>query len=173
MCGALLLGSACKNHGYLGKVECPTAGVNDSLFVEIYYQYGFIKERSREEIPTETLRKLDSLYTFTTNVRGHEGWTVNSGKKYNDYYQPENFVIENPNSFEGKPRHDHDFSLFCPNKLSEAIRLHIDNDLNSSIREMQVSVQPFRYFYNRRTDQYQVLLQITHVDTNFFVLPKE
>lgn len=168
-----VLASACKNHAYLGKVECPTKNVNDSLYVEIHYQYGFIQERLRDEIPAETLRRLDSLYTFTSFVRGHEGWAVNAGKEYNDYYQPENFVVQNPYEFEGKPKKDHDFSLFCPNQLSEKVRLFINNDLNTSIRELEVSVKPFRYFYNRRSDQYEVLLKITDVDTNFFNLPRE
>jgi hypothetical protein len=169
----LLLSAACKNHGYLGKVECPTKNVNDSLFVEIHYRYGFIVERSRDEIPQETLKRLDSLYTFTTTVSGHEGWAVNGGKKYNEYYQPEYFVVQNPNAFEGKSRNDHDFSLFCPNKQSEMVRLFVDNDLNTSIRELTVSVKPFRYFYNRRTDQYEALLHIQSMDTNYFHLPKE
>lgn len=169
----LLSAAACKNHGYLGKVECPTKNVNDSLFVEIHYRYGFINERSRDEIPVETLKMLDSVYTFSTTVSGHEGWAVNGGKKYNEYYQPEYFVIQNPNSFEGKSRNDHDFSLFCPNVYSEQIRIFINNDLNTSIRELEISVKPFRYFYNRRTSQYEALLQIERMDTSFFKLPKE
>ena len=153
---------SCISHKPLGTINCPGNRGGDSIYSEIYYMYKHIEEVDRSEIPTEEMSRLDSLYTFTTTISGHEGWSMNGSAKYNAYYHPEYFVLENPHEFEGKPRADHDFSLYCPLKLSEQIRLYINNDLETRIDSISISVKPYKYVYNKETKRYRALLQIVN-----------
>lgn len=153
---------SCISHKPLGIVNCPGSKGGDSVYSEIYYMYKHIEDVDRSEIPAEELVRIDSLFTFTTTISGHEGWSMNGSANYNSYYHPEYFVLENPNEFEGKPRADHDFSLYCPVKLSEQIRLHIHNDLETRIDSISISVKPYRYVYNKETKHYRALLQIVN-----------
>lgn len=159
---------SCKSHKSLGIINCPGGTAQgDSTYAEIYYKYRHIKEVNPDEIPLDEKTKLDSLYSFTVAISGHEGWSLNGGHRYNSYYHPEYFVVKNPNIFAGKPRNDHDFSLYCPNKLSEQIRLFINNDLEVAIDSIKITVKPYRYLYNKSTKNYFTLLQITEADTSY------
>ncbi|MDX2361251.1 MAG: hypothetical protein QNK23_10620 [Crocinitomicaceae bacterium] len=160
----IALAVSCKSHRLISVAPCPV-NFGDSAYVEVFYHYKYLKEIPIEEMDQAEIIRLDSLYSFTTLISGHEGWSKNLGKKYNEYYHPEYFVVENPNEFEGKPRNDHDFSLYCPNKLSEMIRLHVNNDLNVEIDAVSVSVTPYKYIYDKKKKEYRPLLQIVAMDT--------
>ena len=71
----ILVSVGCKSHRLLGVTPCPGAWDKDSsvVYSETYYQYKYLQEVEAGDMDPLLTQRLDSLYSFTVKVSGHEG----------------------------------------------------------------------------------------------------